>query len=160
MGACCHRAAGLNSSLVEQLSATRDPVFTRFRLTAGFVQERQLPCASVPSARVSCVGPCAPTLTRPPAHLRCCPAAAAMSLVFHSAHPFIPTLRADVRLFEVGRCVLQLVLQLVTVGARTDKRSGPRLRPLSLCRCSLLLLLLLRAGPSKPCSSSPTPKRV
>jgi coproporphyrinogen III oxidase len=28
-------------------------------------------------------------------------AAAAMSLVFHSAHPFIPTLRADVRLFEV-----------------------------------------------------------
>ena len=27
--------------------------------------------------------------------------AAAMSLVFHSAHPFIPTLRADVRLFEV-----------------------------------------------------------
>lgn len=28
-------------------------------------------------------------------------AAAAMSLVFHSAHPFIPTLRADVRLFAV-----------------------------------------------------------
>ena len=28
-------------------------------------------------------------------------AAAAMSLVFHSAHPLIPTLRADVRLFEV-----------------------------------------------------------
>jgi coproporphyrinogen III oxidase len=28
-------------------------------------------------------------------------AAAAMSLVFHSAHPFIPTLRADCRLFEV-----------------------------------------------------------
>lgn len=28
--------------------------------------------------------------------------AAAMSLVFHSAHPHIPTLRADVRLFEVG----------------------------------------------------------
>eukprot|EP00892_Ulva_mutabilis_P000804 jgi/Ulvmu1/10724/UM068_0010.1 len=28
--------------------------------------------------------------------------AVAMSLVFHSAHPFIPTLRADVRLFEVG----------------------------------------------------------
>lgn len=27
--------------------------------------------------------------------------AAAMSLVFHSAHPLIPTLRADVRLFEV-----------------------------------------------------------
>lgn len=27
--------------------------------------------------------------------------AAALSLVFHSAHPFIPTLRADVRLFEV-----------------------------------------------------------
>lgn len=27
--------------------------------------------------------------------------AVAMSLVFHSAHPFIPTLRADVRLFEV-----------------------------------------------------------
>ena len=27
--------------------------------------------------------------------------AAAMSLVFHSAHPRIPTLRADVRLFEV-----------------------------------------------------------
>jgi coproporphyrinogen III oxidase len=31
--------------------------------------------------------------------------AAAMSLVFHSAHPLIPTLRADVRMFEVdGRC--------------------------------------------------------
>ncbi|KXZ44310.1 hypothetical protein GPECTOR_69g403 [Gonium pectorale] len=29
-------------------------------------------------------------------------AAAAMSLVFHSAHPLIPTLRADVRLFQVG----------------------------------------------------------
>ncbi|GIL45564.1 hypothetical protein Vafri_2760 [Volvox africanus] len=29
-------------------------------------------------------------------------AAAAMSLVFHSAHPYIPTLRADVRLFQVG----------------------------------------------------------
>ena len=27
--------------------------------------------------------------------------AAALSLVFHSAHPFLPTLRADVRLFEV-----------------------------------------------------------
>ncbi len=30
-------------------------------------------------------------------------AAAAMSLVFHSAHPLIPTLRADVRLFQVSR---------------------------------------------------------
>lgn len=30
--------------------------------------------------------------------------AAAMSLVFHSAHPHIPTLRADVRLFEVRAC--------------------------------------------------------
>jgi coproporphyrinogen III oxidase len=29
-------------------------------------------------------------------------AAAAMSLVFHSAHPLVPTLRADVRLFQVG----------------------------------------------------------
>ncbi|CAG9461334.1 unnamed protein product [Pedinophyceae sp. YPF-701] len=29
-------------------------------------------------------------------------AAAAMSLVFHSKHPFVPTLRADVRLFRVG----------------------------------------------------------
>lgn len=28
--------------------------------------------------------------------------AAAMSLVYHSAHPFIPTLRADVRLFEAS----------------------------------------------------------
>jgi len=28
--------------------------------------------------------------------------AAAMSLVFHSAHPFVPTLRADVRVFGVG----------------------------------------------------------
>ncbi len=28
-------------------------------------------------------------------------AAAAMSLVFHPAHPMVPTLRADVRLFEV-----------------------------------------------------------
>jgi coproporphyrinogen III oxidase len=28
-------------------------------------------------------------------------AAAAMSLVFHSAHPHVPTLRADVRLFQV-----------------------------------------------------------
>lgn len=32
-------------------------------------------------------------------------AAAAMSLVFHSAHPLIPTLRADVRLFQVGWAV-------------------------------------------------------
>ena len=30
--------------------------------------------------------------------------AAALSLVFHSAHPLIPTLRADVRLFEVRCC--------------------------------------------------------
>jgi coproporphyrinogen III oxidase len=30
-------------------------------------------------------------------------AAAAMSLVFHSGHPLVPTLRADVRLFQV-RC--------------------------------------------------------
>jgi coproporphyrinogen III oxidase len=29
-------------------------------------------------------------------------AAAAMSLVFHSAHAMVPTLRADVRLFQVG----------------------------------------------------------
>jgi coproporphyrinogen III oxidase len=28
-----------------------------------------------------------------------------MSLVFHSAHPFIPTLRADVRLFEASAWV-------------------------------------------------------
>ncbi len=28
-------------------------------------------------------------------------AAAALSLVFHPAHPMVPTLRADVRLFEV-----------------------------------------------------------
>jgi hypothetical protein len=28
-------------------------------------------------------------------------AAAAMSLVFHAAHPLVPTLRADVRLFQV-----------------------------------------------------------
>lgn len=28
--------------------------------------------------------------------------AAALSLVFHSAHPLVPTLRADVRLFQVG----------------------------------------------------------
>lgn len=27
--------------------------------------------------------------------------AAALSLVFHSAHPMVPTLRADVRLFQV-----------------------------------------------------------
>ena len=30
--------------------------------------------------------------------------AAALSLVFHPAHPLIPTLRADVRRFEVRRC--------------------------------------------------------
>ena len=30
--------------------------------------------------------------------------AAALSLVFHTAHPLIPTLRADVRRFEVRRC--------------------------------------------------------
>jgi hypothetical protein len=29
-------------------------------------------------------------------------AAAALSLVFHSAHPLVPTLRADVRLFQVN----------------------------------------------------------
>ena len=32
--------------------------------------------------------------------------AVAMSLVFHSAHPFIPTLRADVRMFKVHSHVL------------------------------------------------------
>jgi coproporphyrinogen III oxidase len=32
-------------------------------------------------------------------------AATALSLVFHSAHPMIPTLRADVRLFQVGGCL-------------------------------------------------------
>lgn len=31
--------------------------------------------------------------------------AAALSLVFHSAHPLVPTLRADVRLFQVRACV-------------------------------------------------------
>jgi coproporphyrinogen III oxidase len=30
--------------------------------------------------------------------------AAALSLVFHAAHPLVPTLRADVRLFQVGCC--------------------------------------------------------
>jgi coproporphyrinogen III oxidase len=30
--------------------------------------------------------------------------AAALSLVFHSAHPLVPTLRADVRLFQVCLC--------------------------------------------------------
>lgn len=30
--------------------------------------------------------------------------AAALSLVFHSAHPLVPTLRADVRLFQVAGC--------------------------------------------------------
>lgn len=28
--------------------------------------------------------------------------AAALSLVYHPAHPFVPTLRADVRLFQVN----------------------------------------------------------
>ena len=30
--------------------------------------------------------------------------AAALSLVFHPAHPLVPTLRADVRRFEVSHC--------------------------------------------------------
>ena len=38
----------------------------------------------------------------PPPHVAAAVAAAAMSLVFHSAHPFIPTLRADVRMFEAS----------------------------------------------------------
>ncbi len=37
-------------------------------------------------------------------------AAAAMSLVFHSAHPLVPTLRADVRLFQVRGPSLQFNL--------------------------------------------------
>ena len=34
--------------------------------------------------------------------------AIAMSLVFHAAHPFVPTLRADVRLFEARPCAQRM----------------------------------------------------
>lgn len=34
--------------------------------------------------------------------------AVALSLVFHAAHPLVPTLRADVRLFQVGGLKLML----------------------------------------------------
>lgn len=48
--------------------------------------------------------------------------AAAMSLVFHSAHPLIPTLRADVRLFQAsGRLFDQTTLQ----SERQDVRLSP-----------------------------------
>lgn len=56
-----------------------------------------------------------------------------MSLVFHSAHPHIPTLRADVRLFEVGTR-LRLQLRACTGAASglrlCRRRLRPRLKPL------------------------------
>ena len=47
--------------------------------------------------------------------------AVAMSLVFHSGHPFVPTLRADVRLFEVRSPCLRCAL---------PRRSVPAPKPL------------------------------
>lgn len=41
--------------------------------------------------------------------------AAALSLVYHPAHPFVPTLRADVRLFQVNHIVHQAALQYVAM---------------------------------------------
>lgn len=80
--------------------------------------------------------------------------AAAMSLVFHSAHPLIPTLRADVRLFEVdgqawygGGCDLT-PFYLVEEDAREfhsfwkalcDKYDR-KVRPASICMGRLLCL--------------------
>lgn len=65
--------------------------------------------------------------------------AVAMSLVFHSAHPFIPTLRADVRLFEVPP---------------PTSPSPPALTPhkTSACSCgaACLPILSLRCGRTIP----------
>lgn len=92
-----------------------------------------------------CPFPCEPCPALP-----CLPAAAAMSLVFHSAHPFIPTLRADVRLFEVRPASSALVGAAgswwvnaaghsvwVLMGMNRSSRGAPG-RELQL-RCGLLL---------------------
>jgi hypothetical protein len=50
--------------------------------------------------------------------------AAALSLVFHSAHPMVPTLRADVRLFQVRAGVLQLLLLLLLLLVLVVPRSN------------------------------------
>lgn len=76
--------------------------------------------------------------------------AVAMSLVFHSAHPFIPTLRADVRLFEVTiprtlnckprPCIGTLALQLPmfsvphSCGKLQARATGTREHPLQRFR--------------------------
>ena len=76
-------------------------------------------------------------------------AATALSLVYHPAHPFVPTLRADVRLFAVrangvlaGDCPpVSLLLAVVSVDAPTgvvcslrDKQAGCWLeQPHSCC---------------------------
>ena len=46
-------------------------------------------------------------------------AATALSLVYHPAHPFVPTLRADVRLFQVS----------------TPVNINPCLNKLTFCSC-------------------------
>lgn len=56
--------------------------------------------------------------------------AAAMSLVFHTASPLVPTFRADVRYLEVGNCL-------------GDRRSG---HSLFVFQLSLRRLLLLQSG--------------
>lgn len=58
-------------------------------------------------------------------------AAAAMSLVFHSAHPLVPTLRADVRLFQVRR-------PRTTIGMLFTLHDG-RCRAVCLCACQNVL---------------------
>ena len=46
--------------------------------------------------------------------------AAALSLVFHSQHPFIPTLRADVRRFSVRCCCCRITCKQVSESLRVQ----------------------------------------
>ncbi len=63
-------------------------------------------------------------------------AAAAMSLVFHSAHPLIPTLRADVRLFQAGGAGGSVTRATAAAVAQREGQPGTQRAPargLRLC---------------------------
>jgi coproporphyrinogen III oxidase len=63
--------------------------------------------------------------------------AAALSLVFHAAHPLVPTLRADVRLFQVRLLLTGAAhLKAQTVGNEQCNSSAQRLAVLACARQS------------------------
>jgi coproporphyrinogen III oxidase len=58
--------------------------------------------------------------------------AMAMSMVFHAANPFVPTLRADVRMFEVRlsfmfECTISACLWQLSAGGRNIGLAGFRI---------------------------------